>query len=505
MKRNLMYLRKSRTDNPDISVEEVLEKHETILQELAVREFGAKIPEDCIFREVVSGETIEQRPEMGRVLAMIEDPETVGVLVVDPQRLSRGDLEDCGKMVNAFRYTNTQVVTPNMSYDLTNKMQRKFFEQELMRGNDYLEYTKEILLRGRVASVKKGNYIGNTAPFGYDKVRIDGSPSLKPNENAEFVKMAFEMYANEGKLFSEIAKHLDDLGVKPMRGDHWEKCSIREILKNEHYIGMVRFGYKRTEKSIVDGHVIKRRNRPAEKEDMILAHGKHKAIVSEELFYAAQERLNNNPRAKWDAPLKNPLAGVFFCAKCGKAIAQHPYKKALDRFECRNRAKCGSKSAPMDEVIDALLHALTLEELPHLEAELKNDSGKAAEIQKRQVEKMSSELDELRKQEDKQYELLEKGFYTEEKFLVRHKDVIEKIDKLKMKIYNAKQVIPKEVDYSSKIVKLQDAIDALRNDDLTAKEKNKFVRAIIKRIEYEFLSYEGRGKVRYALHIQLLI
>ena len=57
----IMYLRKSRQDNPDESVEEVLAKHESILQEWAMRELGREIPEECIYREVVSGESIAER------------------------------------------------------------------------------------------------------------------------------------------------------------------------------------------------------------------------------------------------------------------------------------------------------------------------------------------------------------------------------------------------------------------------------------------------------------
>ena len=184
----VIYLRKSRSDNPNETVEEVLAKHEEMLQEYAMKEFGMKIPEQWIFREIVSGETIDERPKMSEVLKLLENPNVKGVLVVEPQRLSRGDLEDCGKIVNTFRYTNTEIVTPTMSYDLSNKMQRKFFEQELMRGNDYLEYTKEILLRGRIGSIKKGHFIGNIAPYGYDKVVKDGAHTLEPNDKAEFVK-----------------------------------------------------------------------------------------------------------------------------------------------------------------------------------------------------------------------------------------------------------------------------------------------------------------------------
>ena len=66
----LMYLRKSRADNPDESVEEVLSKHEKLLQDYFTRELGHPIPEDCIYREIVSGgENIADREEMCKVLA----------------------------------------------------------------------------------------------------------------------------------------------------------------------------------------------------------------------------------------------------------------------------------------------------------------------------------------------------------------------------------------------------------------------------------------------------
>lgn len=501
----IIYLRKSRADNPTESVEEVLAKHETMLQELAVRTLGHKIPEEYIFREIVSGETIEERPEMNRLLDMIGNPAVKGVFVVEPQRLSRGDLEDCGKVVNAFRYSNTNVITLQMEYELSNKMHRKFFEQELMRGNDYLEYTKEILLRGRILSVQKGNFIGNCAPFGYDKALIDGCPSLKPNENADYVRLIFDMYVNQGKTYLQIARHLDSIGVKPMKGEIWEKCSVRNMLKNEHYAGYVRFGGKKTEKIFENGQVTKRRGIPVDKEDVIIARGKQEALVTQEIFDAAQEKMNNNPRAKWDAPLKNPLAGIFWCKKCGRAMKQHPYKHAKDRFECGNRVNCNTKSVKMEEVFEAVIIALENEKLPELEVHLKNDDGLSAAIQKKQLDKLNADLEELHKQETKQYDLLEKGIYSEEKFLERNKALLAEMDALKTQIFNAKKEIPKEVDYAERIVKLKDAIAALRNDDLSPLEKNKILKVIIDRIEYELISYEGRGKVRYALHVFLLI
>ena len=78
----IIYLRKSRSDDPNLSVEEVLARHEAKLQEWAMMQFGKEIPEENILREIVSGETIDDRPEMKRLLAMIESPKIKAILIL---------------------------------------------------------------------------------------------------------------------------------------------------------------------------------------------------------------------------------------------------------------------------------------------------------------------------------------------------------------------------------------------------------------------------------------
>ena len=114
----LIYLRKSRADDPMLSVEEVLAKHETILNEWVERNLSSPIGESNRFREVVSGETIADRPEIQKVLKLIESPKIKAILTVEVQRLSRGDLEDAGRLIKLLRYTNTLVITPTKTYDL---------------------------------------------------------------------------------------------------------------------------------------------------------------------------------------------------------------------------------------------------------------------------------------------------------------------------------------------------------------------------------------------------
>ena len=165
----LMYLRKSRTDDPALTVEEVLSKHEQMLDDWVQRSFpgGRKIPEENRYREVVSGETIESRPKVQELLRRIESPRVKAVLIVEPQRLSRGDLEDIGRLVKLLRYSNTIVITLQYSYDLRDERDRDMFERELKRGNEFLEYQKRIMNNGRLLSVQNGNFICQKPPYGY--------------------------------------------------------------------------------------------------------------------------------------------------------------------------------------------------------------------------------------------------------------------------------------------------------------------------------------------------
>ena len=135
MNEYLMYLRKSRQDNPDETVEEVLAKHERILQNFATNQLGHTIPEECIYREVVSGEMISDRPQVKALFRAIESSQIKGVLVVEPQRLSRGDLVECGTIVRYFKYSNTLIYTPMKIFNLKDDFDCRIFQDELMRGD----------------------------------------------------------------------------------------------------------------------------------------------------------------------------------------------------------------------------------------------------------------------------------------------------------------------------------------------------------------------------------
>jgi hypothetical protein len=500
----LLYLRKSRQDDPNETIEEVLSKHETILQEFMKREYGFTIPETDIYREVCSGESIQDRTEIKKVLARIEDPHVIGVVVIEPQRLSRGDLIDCGKLINDLRYTSTLVITPMMTYDLENKMERKFFQDELLRGRDYLEYTKEILTRGRVASVRRGNFIGRIPPYGYDKVKIGKDHTLVPNEQAEVVRMIFDWYVNEGMSQYKIAQKLDEMGIPSYNGKTWKRTGVNYTLKNAHYDGKVFYFNRKTTIVIENGQRVKKYLQQP-KEEVIVVEGKHEAIIDHETFVKAQNRkAKNTPRNQTRYGLKNPFAGILRCKICGKALMLQPYPDGSARFYCKAKPTC-SKSATLPEIEKAIIVALEAAELPKLEAKLQNNEGDSANIKRNLLMNLEKQFIELSEQEEKQYELLEKGIYSEELFERRNKSLQEKKIALKKQIQETRESLPRNIDYGEKIITLKKAIEGLKDPSIPPVEKNKLLKAIVDRIEYHSDKGQKVKEREFTLDVYLLL
>ena len=482
----ILYLRKSRQDDPNETVEEVLAKHEAQLQEWAERELGGRIPEENIYREIGSGESISERIEIQKVLARLEDPNIKGVIVIEPSRLTRGDLSDCAKIIDSFRFSHTLVATPYMTYDLENKMERKFFQDELLRGNDYLEYTKSILWRGRVAACKNGAFIGSVAPYGYKKIKIGKLNTLEPVEDeADVVRLVFDLYTKDGFKPYDIASRLNEMGVPAPKGDAWVKDTIRHMIRNPHYAGYIEFNKIKTTQMLENGQIITKKLTQPEK-DVILSEGKHPAIITRETWEAAKRLVAQNPRVVHEKELKNPLSGILVCKNCGCVMLLHPYKKAEDRMHCRKRPPC-YKSVKFKDVYNAVLFALENSELTALELRLKNNDGNALEIQRKLIKKLEAQMEEYREQEEYQYELLEIKKYTQDVFDRRNAKLREKMEECKAALYKAKSSLPESVDYAERVEAMKTAIDVLKDDNATPAEKNKVLKAIVQRIEFSSL------------------
>lgn len=492
----LDYLRKSQSDDPLLTVEEVLQKHETILDEWDMKHLGALVPEQNRFREVVSGETIKERPEINKVLRLIESPKYKAVKIVEPQRLTRGDLEDIGRMMKLLKHTNTYVITPERMYDLRDEYDWNAFEAELKRGNDYLKYTKKILNRGRLLSVSQGNYLGSKPPYGFNKIWVmDGKrkcPTLEENkEQADIVRMIFDMYVNKDMGRPSICNYLDEMGVKPPAGKYWSKEGLKDLLENVHYIGKVRWNWRKTITIVEDGE-IKKTQKKSKIGEYLIYEGKHEGIVSEELFQAAQEKQGRNHRAKPTTKIRNPLAGLLYC-HCGRAMSLRTYKnkgveRSAPRLLCDDQARCGTGSCLYEEMIERVVEILE-ECIEDFEIRLSNDTGDSLKLHAKLIKNLEQKMKDLQAKELSQWE--QQSHPDESQRMPPHifKQLNEKLlqekEEVQQALCKAYESMPESVDYEERLHRFKDALEALKDPEADIEKKNKLLKACIERIEYK--------------------
>jgi len=497
-----MYLRKSRKDD-DIrseSVEETLVRHEKTLRELAER---LRITISHVHREVASGETIDARPIMQQLLKEVEQGMWRGVLVMEVERLARGDTSDQGRVAKAFKYSETIIITPQKIYDPTNEFDEEYFEFGLFMSRRELKTITRRLQEGRKRSVLEGKYVGNTPPYGYKRIKLkeEKGYTLKeiPDE-ADVVRKIFEWYTVGEKQrdgtykrlgVSLIARRLNELKLKPRKGDVWTTSSIRDILINPVYIGKVRWNWRRANKKMVDGKVVVERPRS---EEYIIADGLHKGIISEKKFYLAQELIKKNPPRPIGERnnVKNPLAGLVICGICGRRMVRRPYSNGYpDTLMCPEPS-CKNVSSHLhlveEKIIGGLKDWLDGYKLKwNVEDKPKKSAKLFLELDRKLLIKIEKEIDKLKKQQSNLDDLLEQGIYSISKYKQRVemlenriKQAEEDYEKLQAKIAEEEKIEEERKIIIPKVEKIIETYHALP----TPQAKNDLLKEVLEYVEY---------------------
>ena len=301
-----LYLRKSRAD---LEVEErgegeTLARHEKMLIELA-RRYGFSIGK--IYREIVSGESIEARPVVQELLKDVESGRWKGVFVVEVERLARGDTMDQGRVAKSFKFSNTKIITPIKIYDPNDEFDEEYFEFGLFMSRREYKTINRRLQRGRVSSVKEGKYVGSVAPFGYDRVKLvkDKGYTLAKNDEAPVVEKMFRIYAYNEIAINEVVRRLNLAGYKPIKAKEWTISAVKDILSNPIYIGKIRWDSRKTVKEYRNGKIVNTRPR---NENYTLCDGLHEPIIDMETWNIVQEKRSKHmPAVIHNKVVQNPL------------------------------------------------------------------------------------------------------------------------------------------------------------------------------------------------------
>jgi len=496
-----IYLRKSRTDaEAEARGEgETLARHEKALLELSKR-LHLNVTE--IYREIVSGDTIAARPVMQQLLSAVEQGIWEGVLVMEVERLARGDTIDQGIVAQTFKFSDTKIVTPMKTYNPSDEFDEEYFEFGLFMSRREYKTINRRLQRGRAASVKEGKYVANRAPYGYQRVKLQNDKGYTleviPHE-ADVVRLIFDLYINGETLadgtrkrlgLSLIAKRLNEMNAPCHNENGWIPPTVRFIISNPVYCGKVRWKYRPATKKMTGGKIVVERNR-VPLEDCIMGEGIHEPIISRETFELAQELMAKNPPRPVgeNQVLKNPLAGLIVCGKCGRHMIRRPFTKQKRAVIMCPNTSCQNVSSAVVLVEQRILEGLS-EWLSAYRLEWDLDTppdNSQLELKRRAAKHLEAELKKLDKQLDTIHDLLEQGVYSTEKFLERSRLLAEKIKTTQDDLATMNKDIATEIvrqesrqDIIPKVEHLLDVYASLPD----AKAQNDMLKEILEKVIY---------------------
>jgi DNA invertase Pin-like site-specific DNA recombinase len=222
---------------------------------------------------------------------------------------------------------------------------------------------------GLAEAVRAGYFRGGTVPYGYHLIK-NGRLNKRGHEvhdlvinpiEAEFVRLIFQKYVNEGFGIHRLTTFLSDNGIYNRNDRRFCYSSMRAIIKNMTYIGILKSG------------------------ETLSDEFPHLKILDNDIFERAQairiarSKQHEEEKANW-VPLntkgKALMPSIAYCAHCGgKLVLTTNTKKDTRadgtvvktkriRYRCYNKSrkicKCDGQTEYTVEKLDGIITAVML-------------------------------------------------------------------------------------------------------------------------------------------------
>ena len=310
-----VYVRLSKEDSR--SGESVSIENQKLMLTKHVKEMGWELRE--IYQDDGFSGTNQNRPAFQRMIADVKSGFINTILIKDLSRLGRNYLE-VGNLAEVFLPEHgCELISLNEKLDDMMVFRNWFNEQ-------HSKSTSVKVRAGKRTSAQNGKFVGTYAPYGYMKDPSNRHRLILDENTAPVVRRIFEMRAS-GMGFRAIAIKLNEDGIVSPREYYyqnkdkknplktrqtWGETTVKDIMKNEVYIGNLVSGKSGT-LSYKNQKMIKK-----DEEDWIRVENTHEAIIERELWDRVQSYIHRNyhPKRRKDGET-NLFAGILHCADCG--------------------------------------------------------------------------------------------------------------------------------------------------------------------------------------------
>lgn len=485
-----MYLRKSRADmEAEAHGEgETLARHRATLEQLS-RKLKKPIAE--VYQEIVSGESIADRPQMQRLLADVSAKKWEGVYVMEVERLARGDTMDQGLVFHAFRYSDTLIITPMRTYNPCDPADEEYFEFSLFMSRREYKTTARRMQAGKIAAAREGKSFNGRAAYGYRTVKCADGRGVTFEQVEDEAPVLYQIrdwllngVDGEPCGLTRIARMLNDAHVPTRQHAAWTSAYLHHLVTNPVYAGYIRMGARKTERVATPSGVQKRLVR---QDDPQLFCGQHPPYFSDAEFDAMRAKLRTRCfPIRGDAEMINPFCGLLFCGECGRAMmVNRDTARNRTRIRC-NTSGCCTVQSVLPPVEAALLETLrqwvddpgsfVIPDAPPEENPILLQST---------ADSLRAERGKVAQQIERAQDLLEQGVYSVEQYSERFAKHSARLREIDASLADLQHRIDARPQYCT-LDEISPAIRALLDDydAMSALQRNGLLKQCISRIVY---------------------
>ena len=417
--------------------------------------------------EGISGTSVGKRENF---LRMIDDARAGRfdfIVTKEISRFSRNTLDSiqytqellrCGVGV-LFQSDNINTLMPDAELRLT--IMSSIAQDEVRKISERVKF-------GFKRAIEHGVVLGNSRIWGYEKQ--DGRLAVKEDE-AEIVRMIFDMYANQHLGIRTIANHLTRMGYQNTKGNPFSFSTIRGILSNPKYKGYYCGG-----KSCKYDYKLNDRKYFSEDEwTMYKDEENVPSIVSEELWEKANLILSKRS-AKQSAEDRSgyqnryPYSGKIICG-----VHKVPYYRSLYRYksgnkeiwQCQEYSRKGKEgctspvlyTTELDDIMRQVLEELSIRkaDIIHELIQIYTTLGGSAKTEE-DIARCKTKVEDILRRKDKLLDLSIDGRISDEEFSLRNDRFNEEIAQLQDRLRELESEKIKNRDMMQSIETLRQAI-----------------------------------------------
>lgn len=519
-----IYSRKSKFVEGSESIENQLQ----ICKEYAIKQYGKTIEILEYEDEGYSGENIK-RPKFQRLIKDVEKHKFDILICYRLDRISR-NVADFSSILELLQENKIEFISIREQFDTTTPMGRAMIYIASVFAQLERETIAERIKDNLLELAKEGKWLGGKEPLGYKKKGIGSQCFLEIDKSTSYiVEKMFETYLEYDSI-AQVHKMLINEGIKTRNNTHFTANSVRRILINpiycvadknfyeyakyknikifnseEEYRNNKEFGVMSYNKQEETGRTVRWRD----ESEWIVSIGKHKAIISSEIWVEVQKRIIKNANK---APRKGTsqdalLGGMLRCRHCGhgfRIIANYRNgERRQHYYKCRGKSSglgiiCSVKNIngyEADKMVIEYIKRLgtnkkLLRELFEVDKESLNNNSVTDQIQNlnKDILDKTNSIDKLTEK------LIEAENSVASKYIV---EKIEKLDKEMKDIRNKINELEDNMDENNikeinfKII--EDEVDYLvaNLDYLNLEQKKKIVRDIFKMFWWDGENLKG--------------